>query len=504
MIRLLTRWTVVSAAALLAACTVGPNYQRPPAPVPAAYKELGSWKPVTPRKAASGQPWWSIYNDKVLDRLERRIDVSNQTLRADAAAYREAQAIVAEARAGFFPTFNLSGSATRSGGARSTSSRIGGARSAGGGGLAQNSFETLAQASWAPDIWGGIRRTLESDVANAQASAADLAAARLSAQATLAADYFQLRAEDELSRLLSDEAAAFQRSLQIAENRYKVGTAAKTDVETATAQLENTRAQQIATGVQRAAFEHAIAVLTGRAPADFSLASGSLPTAIPITPPGLPSALLERNPTIAASERAMASASARIGVAVAGYFPNVTIGGSYGQQSTLLHTLFTAASSIWSFGLDSVSLPIFNGGLTAAQVAAARAAYDQTVATYRESVLTVLEQVEDQLAASRVLQKEAAVQSRAVAAAREAEQLALNQYRAGTVDYTTVVTAQATALADDEAAVTLRQERLVASVDLIEALGGGWSVGRLPTPGQVESGRSPVIPVSIGVPVKKQ
>jgi NodT family efflux transporter outer membrane factor (OMF) lipoprotein len=501
MTRSLTRWLLTGAALTsLAACTVGPDYKKPSAPSSIAYKEVDGWKPATPRNAASGQPWWSIYGDTTLDGLEHEIDISNQTLKADEAAYREAQAIVEEARAGFFPTVNLTGSAIRNGGGpgtgTSSSGRSSGSSSRGGGGFAQNTFTTTAQASWVPDIWGSVRRTVESDVASAQASAADLAAARLSAQSTLAADYFQLRTEDELAQLISGEVDAFGRSLQITQNRYNVGTAAKTDVETAIAQLENARAQQIATGVQRAQFEHAIAVLVGKPPAEFSIAPAKLPAEIPVTPPDLPSELLERNPTIAANERAMASANAKIGIAIAGYFPNVTIGGSYGQQSNLLHTLFNAANSVWSFGLTNLSLPIFNGGLTSAQVNAARATYDQTVALYRQSVLTTFQQVEDELAASRILEQQAMVQDRAVAAAREAEQLALNQYRAGTADYTTVVTAQTTALSNEETAVNLRQTRFVASVNLVEALGGGWNVDRLPTADQVESDTSEPAPES--------
>ncbi|HEY1504510.1 MAG TPA: efflux transporter outer membrane subunit [Stellaceae bacterium] len=502
MIVSLTRPLLAGVALIaLAACTVGPDYEKPSAPVPATYKEVDGWKPAAPKQAASGEPWWSIYDDPVLDNLERQIDVSNQTLKANEAAYRLSQALVAEARAGFFPTFDINGSAIRSGGGGgSGSSGRGGASSAGGfsggsrGGFAQNSFQVDGEASWVPDIWGSVRRTVESDIASAQASAADLAAARLSAQSTLAADYFQLRVEDELAQLLSDEVDAFGRSLQITQNRYKAGTAAKTDVMSATAQLENTRAQQTATGVQRAEFEHAIAVLVGKPPAEFSIAAAKLPAAVPVMPPDVPSLLLERNPTIAASERAMAAANAKIGVAVAGYFPNITLGGSYGQQSSFLHTLFTAASSVWSFGLTNISLPIFNGGLTSAQVAAARATYDETVADYRQSVLVAFQQVEDELAASRILELQATVQDRAVAAAREAEQLALNQYRAGTVDYTTVITAQTTALSNEETAVNLHQTRLVASVNLVDALGGGWGSGELPNVDQVEEGATPFSP----------
>jgi NodT family efflux transporter outer membrane factor (OMF) lipoprotein len=503
MIHSLTRSLLAGGALIaLAACTVGPDYERPSAPAPATYKEIDGWKPATPRQAASGEPWWSIYSDPTLDGLEHQIDISNQTLKASAAAYRLSQALVAEASAGFFPTFDLTGSAIRNGGgggsgiSRGSSSGASGFSGGSGrfGGFAQNSFQVSAEASWAPDIWGLVRRNVESDVASAQASGADLAAARLSAQATLAADYFQLRVEDELAQLLSDEVDAFTRSLQITQNRYNAGTAAKTDVMSATAQLENARAQQIATGVQRAEFEHAIAVLIGKPPAEFSLTTAKLPDAIPVAPPDLPSQLLERNPTVAANERAIAAANAKIGVAIAGYFPNIIIGGSYGQESSLLHTLFTAASSLWSFGLTNISLPIFNGGLTSAQVSAARATYDATVADYRQSVLVAFQQVEDELAASRILERQATVQDRAVAAAREAERLALNQYRAGTVDFTTVVTAQTTALSNEVTAVNLRQTRLVASVNLIQALGGGWGDSELPSVDQVESSATPFSP----------
>ena len=260
---------------------------------------------------------------------------------------------------------------------------------------------------------------------------------------------------------------------------------------TAQAQLENAQSQAIATGVQRAQFEHAIAVLVGKAPSDLSIAPAKLGDAVPVVPAGLPSTLLERNPDIAAAERPMASANAQIGVAVAGYFPAIDLGGFYGQSSPMLHTLFTAASSLWSFGLVGVNLPIFNGGLTAAQVAAARAAYDQAVAKYRETVLTGFQQVEDELAASRILAQQADVQAVAVQDAQEAARLTLNQYLAGTVDYTAVVTAQTTMLASEQAALAIRQSRLVASVNLIGALGGGWDTASLPSAEQVESPPSP-------------
>jgi NodT family efflux transporter outer membrane factor (OMF) lipoprotein len=473
----------------LAACAVGPDYQRPSATVPTKYKEAEGWKPAEPKDAASGEAWWSVYSDPTLDGLERQVAISNQTLKSSEAAYRTAQAIVGEARAGYFPTLDATGSATRSGrGAGASSS---GSGSSSGRASVQNSFSAAAQATWTLDIWGSIRRTVESDIASAQASAADLAAARLSAQGTLAADYFQLRIADEVKRLLDSTVEAYTRSLQIVQNRYNVGTAARTDIASAQAQLENTRAQSIAIGIQRAQFEHAIAVLIGQAPADFAIEPKPFDNGAPVTPPDLPSTLLERNPSIAAAERAMAAANAKIGVAEAGYFPTVTLGASYTQSSSMLHTLFTSASSLWSFGLADVSLPIFNGGLTSAQVAAARATYDQTVAEYRQAVLTAFQQVEDQVAASRILVQQADVQGRAVDAAEEAERLTLNQYRAGTVDYTAVITAQANSLASQQSALTILQSRLVASVNLIEALGGGWDTAQLPSEAQVETPASP-------------
>ena len=483
----LNRAAAFLALAALAGCTVGPDYVRPDATVPTKFKEAEGWKPAEPKAAASGEPWWSVYGDPTLDALERQVAVSNETLKASEAAYRTAEAIVGEAQAGYFPTLNATGSATRSGRGAGTSSGSSSSSVGGGRASVQNSFSAAAQATWTLDIWGSIRRTVESDVANAQASAADLAAAQLSAQGTLAADYFALRIADATKNLLDSEVEAFTRSLQITQNRYNVGTAARTDVVSAQAQLENTRAQSIAVGIQRAQFEHAIAVLIGKAPADFALEPKPIDNVMPIVPAGLPSALLERNPSIASAERAMAAANAKIGVAVAGYFPTVTLGGSYTQSSSTLDELFNSANSLWSFGLADISMPIFNGGLTAAQVAAARATYDQAVATYRQTVLTSFEQVEDQVAASRILESQAEVQGRAVQAAQEAERLTLNQYRAGTVDYTAVITAQATSLTSQQAALTILQSRYVASVDLIEALGGGWDATQLPSEAQIQT-----------------
>jgi NodT family efflux transporter outer membrane factor (OMF) lipoprotein len=488
-IEYIPRLAAAAAVAALGACAVGPDYVKPAAPVAPQFKEAEGWKPAEPKVAASGESWWSVYNDPVLDGLERQVDVSNQTLKASEAAFRAAEAIVSEADAGYFPTIGLGGSAIRSGGGPGTSTssgRSGSSSSGRGGGFAQNTFAANASTSWIPDIWGAVRRTVESDVAAAQASAADVDAARLAAQSALAADYFELRMTDDIKRLLDDTVDAYRRDLQIAQNRYNVGTAARTDVASAQAQLENTRAQSIATGIQRAQFEHAIAVLTGKPPGDFGIEPMATNYGVPVAPAGVPSALLERNPTIAAAERSMQAANALIGLQISGYFPTVTLGASYGQQSSMLGQLFNAANSLWSFGLSSVSLPIFNGGLTAAKVAQARATYDEAVANYRQTVLTTFEAVEDQLSDLRILAQQADVQAGAVQAARLAEQLTLNQYRAGTTDYTAVITAQATSLTSQQAALSILQSRLVASVNLIVDLGGGWDMEGLPSPDQVK------------------
>jgi NodT family efflux transporter outer membrane factor (OMF) lipoprotein len=447
---------------MLSSCAIGPDYHRPPPVEAASFKEAEGWKPAEPKEVASGEAWWSIYDDPLLDGLERDVDVSNQNLKAAEAAYRQAQALVSEARAGYFPTVGASAAATRQ---RSVSPTFGSSIS--------NDFTLGVQASWVPDVWGKIRRTVEASAANAQASSADLAAARLSAQASVATDYFQLRAADELKSVLEQTVAAYQHSLEITQNQYEAGVVAQTDVISAETQLEGTQAQLINVGVQRADLEHAIAVLTGRAPSAFAIAPAPLTRSVPVIPAGLPSALLERRPDIAASERQVAQANAQIGVAIGGYYPDLTLGGSFGFASQTLDTLLHAANRVWSVG-PSLSGTLFNGGLTKAQVEAARATYDQQVATYRQTVLTAFQQVEDQLAALRILEQQANVEDVAVRSAREAVRLTLNQYEAGTVAYTSVVTAQAIQLADEQEVLTVLGNRLTASVALIAALGGGW------------------------------
>ncbi len=468
------------ALAAAAACTVGPDYQKPSVVTPAAFKELDGWKPGEPREAADRGPWWSVYNDPVLDGLEKQVEVSNQTLKADEAAYRQAVAIVNEARAAYWPTATVTGSVTRSGGGGGTSGNVSSVGQGFGGSRSFTEYNLTGGISWDLDVWGRIRRTVESDVATAQASGGDLAAARLSAQATLASDYFSLRITDELQRLLDASTVAFQKSLDITRNRYAAGVAARTDVIDAQAQVETTHAQAIAVGIQRAQFEHAIAVLIGKPPANFAIAPTPLVTAMPSIPPGLPSALLERRPDIAAAERRMAAANAQIGVAIAAYYPDLTLTASYGFVGTALSTLLNTANQVWAVG-PTLAETVFDGGLRGAQVEAARAGYDQTIANYRQTVLTGFQQVEDQLAALRILAQQSAVEAVAVKDAEEAVRLTLNQYKAGTVAYTSVVLAQTTALSNEQTALSILQSQFTAGVTLIGALGGGWDVSQLPS-----------------------
>jgi NodT family efflux transporter outer membrane factor (OMF) lipoprotein len=482
--------TLVAALVTLGGCTVGPDYVKPDAPVPVAYKE--AWKPgplakgweqARPMEAIDRGAWWSIYHDLVLDGLERQIDISNENLKAAEAAFREAEATVAAARAQFFPGVNADASAQRS----RTSANNG--RTSFGGGTIQNNLSTELTASWVPDLWGSVRRTVESNIASAQASAATLANARLSAQGTLATAYVELRTADELSRLLDASVKAFTQALQITKNQYAGGTTDISAVQQAQAQLDATRAQLIAVGVTRGQLEHSIAVLMGKPPAAVTIAPVEGTEAmlrVPLIPFELPSALLQRRPDIAASERDMAAANALIGVDAAAFYPDVTLSADSGVSAEMLRRLFTTSSRIWSFG-STLAQTVFDGGAHNAQLAHDEAAYDGAVATYRQSVLTALQQVEDELVAERVLAEEAVAEDSAVKAARQAEATINNQYLAGTQAYTAVIVAENTALADAQSAVNIRQSRLVASVALIEALGGGWDASMIPGADKIES-----------------
>jgi NodT family efflux transporter outer membrane factor (OMF) lipoprotein len=453
---------------LLAACAVGPDYERPSAPLGDAFKEAsGPWKSAEPRDEIERGRWWEIFGDAKLDALIERIEVSNQTLAAAEARERQALAAVGASRAGLFPQVNADVSITKS---RSPSGAIGGTTA---GRIFSNRSASLS-ASWELDLWGRVRRDVEAAQATLQASRGDVAAARLSLQAELAADYFQLRLLDVQKKLLDDTAAAFRKSLELTENRYRAGVAAKADVVQADAQVKSTLAQAVDLGVQRAQLEHAVAILTGVPPAALAIeAQGTYFAAMPRIPPGLPSELLERRPDVAAAERRVAAANAEIGVAKSAFFPSVTLNGNYGFRSAVAGSWLTAPSTFWSIG-PAIAQAVFDAGLRRSQTEQAIAAWEGTVADYRQVALTAIGEVEDNLAALRVLEEEAKLQDEALQAARESVRLTLNQYKAGTVGFLSVVTVQATQLNEERAAVAILNRRLAATVALIRALGGGW------------------------------
>ncbi len=462
------------APALLAACTVGPDYVRPAVESPAAYKERGNWKQAEPRDLELRGKWWEVFKDPLLNSLQEQVDVSNQNLAKAEAQYRQALALLQSARAGYYPSVTGGVSNTRS---RSSATTIATPSVAPISRGVVTNHNLPFQASWEPDVWGKISRAVEANEASAQASAGDLAAARLSAQAALAQSYFQLRGLDAQQLLLEDTVVAYGKSFKLVQNQYAAGIVAKADVVQAQVQLKTTQAQAIDIGVQRAQLEHAIALLVGKPPSELSIARQPLEAVVPPAPVGLPSELLERRPDIAAAERRMAQANAQIGVAKAAYFPSLTLSASGGYQSAAMIDWLTAPSRYWSFG-TAIAETLFDGGLRRAQTDQAIAAYDASVAAYRQTVLTGFQQVEDSLATLRILEQEAQVQGEAVTLAEQALALALNQYKAGTVNYLNVVVAQATALANQRTAVDMLSRRVSASVQLVTALGGGWTPSR--------------------------
>jgi NodT family efflux transporter outer membrane factor (OMF) lipoprotein len=468
---LLRGFCVAAASALAAACAVGPDYHRPPVDTTANYKEAGDWKPSEPNDVLSRGPWWKIFHDDALDALEAQIDISNQNVKAAEAAFEQSRALVAQARAGFWPTIAASFGAQRQGGSEVVTNGVG--IPTGTASRTANTFTAGVSANWDIDIWGRIRRTTESNVASAEANSAALAAARLSAQAEVATDYFELRAQDQLEKLLDDTVDAETLSLHITESRYKFGVAARADVVTAETQLLSSQAQQVNAKIQRAILEHAVAVLVGKQPAEFSLSASAMRTDVPTVPAGVPSTLLERRPDVAEAERKMAAANAQIGVAKAGYFPDLTLTGQDEYSNNMLSHLIQMSNRIWAAG-PSLAETLFDGGLVRAQVRGARAAYEGTVDAYRQTVLTSFQQVEDQIVTLRVLEEEGVIEDKTVKAAREAEALTLNQYKAGTVPYSSVITAQTVRLSAEETALQVLSSRLQASVALVEALGGGW------------------------------
>ncbi len=461
---------------IFTACSVGPDYVKPSAPVPESYKELEGWKVAQPKDHLIREAWWKIFKDSRLDELEDQVDISNQNVAAAEAAFRQARALVWSARAAYFPTATIGVGYTRS----SKSTTLNPNPNVTTKRTTLNDYLLVGDISWEPDIWGKVRRSVESNKASAQASAADLESARLLAQAELAQDYLQLRTLDSQKKLLDETVQAFQKSLELTKNRYEAGVASKEDVLLAETQLKTTQAQAIDIGVQRAQFEHAIALLVGKPASVFSIPFSPLTLALPSIPAGVPSELLERRPDIAGAERRVAAANAQVGVAVAAYYPTVTLSASGGFESANLSNWLKWPSRFWSVG-PGISETVFDGGLRRAQTVAARAAYDGTVASYRQTVLTGFQEVEDNLAALRILEQEATVQDEAVKTARQTLTIALNQYKAGTINYLAVIVIQAALLNIERTAVDILGRRMTAATLLIKALGGGWDVSALPS-----------------------
>src|SRR3984885_5245972 len=479
----------------LTACTIGPEYLREPAPVPVEYKETKGWKVANPSDDIARGDWWKIYRDHGLDTLLPQVEISNQTVAAAAAAYEQARAIIREAQSSLFPvaTAGYNATSTRTGSLANSGNSSTSGSSGFGFGPSGTTYSTIYTApingSWDLDVWGKVRRQIESNTAAAQASAADLDNAKLSAQAALATAYFNLRAADSLIDLLSRTVVEYKKNYTIVNNQFKAGFSVTAgDVATAGAPIATTQAQLLNTHVQRAQIEHAIAVLIGRPPAELGIGPRLLGGGIPRTPVTLPSTLLERRPDIAGAERTMQQENALIGAAEAAWFPDISLSSAL-EYIGPVPLPFSLARSIASAG-GAATQTVFNGGLTSAQVDAARAVYWQSVATYRQTVLTAFQQIEDQLAAIHYLSLQLAQERRAVTDQRKAVDVFLNQFQAGTVAFTTVVVAEIQLLADEEAELTVRQDLYLASVSLIEALGGGWDSALLPTPVQLQKGFS--------------
>lgn len=454
----------------LAACSPGPDYVRPAVDAPAAFKEGGQWKVATAEAASVDEKWWTVFGDPQLDALEGQVVVNNQNLKVAEAQYRAARAALDSARSAFFPTAALNAAQSRGSGSGAAAGSAGGSGTAGGA----TSYSLSASVSWEIDVWGRIRRGVESADAKLAASAADLAAARVSTQALLAQTYAQLRAAEAQIDLIGRTLTGYRRFLELTRSRQAAGVASPLDVAQAETQLANAEVQGIDAENQRAQLEHAIAVLVGRAPAAFAIAPGARLPAVPPPPALLPSTLLERRPDIAAAERRMAAANAQIGVAGAAYFPVLDIGGSVGYRNDALAGLLSAPNRFWSLG-PALAMTLFDGGARSAAVAQAGAGYDQAVATYRQTVLTAFQEVEDNLSAARLLAQEGEAQARALAAARRSREIAENQYRAGIVSSLNVVTAQAAELSAEAAAINIDSRRLQAAVLLFKNAGGLWT-----------------------------
>ncbi|AXC10938.1 Heavy metal RND efflux outer membrane protein, CzcC family [Acidisarcina polymorpha] len=475
---------LASASLLLAGCTVGPNYKRPDAPVPPAYKENGgttatvpppngTWKQAEPADNVIRGKWWELYGDPQLNALEEKVAVSNQTLKAATEQYLSAREKVQVSRASYYPSLTVGPSASRERQSQNRPLHVPGSKST------YSDLVASGQASWEPDLWGNIRRNVEASRSNAQATAADLANVDLSIRAELASDYFELRGLDTDLQLLNDTVTAFQQSYELTMNRFKGGIATESDVALAQTQLQSTVAQSIDLGVARAQFEHAIATLIGVPASSFGLPPQPLNLNLPQLPTGVPSALLERRPDISGAERRAQAANAQIGIAIAAFYPNVTLSGSGGFESQNVTTWFQGPSSLWAIGGSAAEL-LFDGGRRRALTEEARHNYEQTADNYRESVLNAFQEVEDNLAALKIYQQEAVSQQQAVLSARRSTQISTNRYKGGTTAYLEVLTAQTAQLANERTAADLTTRQFAASVQLIRAVGGGWDTSQLP------------------------
>ena len=463
---------VITGTLLVAGCSVGPKYKTPTAPVPPAYKEVGNWKTAQPSEQEFGGNWWEIFQDPQLNQLEEQINVSNQNLKAAVAQYQQARAALRYSRADYYPTITTSPSATRE--------RLSANRPASvGSGRTINDFVVPLDLSYQTNAWGRVSHNVESYRDQAQASAADLAVVNLSMHADLAVDYFAARTLDAEEKLLKDTVVQYEQALQLNEDRYAGGLASEVDVEQARTILETTRAQLVDVGVARSQYEHAVAVLVGKTPADFGLPPLPLMAPPPLIPAGIPSELLERRPDIAAAERRVASANEQIGLAKTAYYPLLNLFASGGFESGSITTLLQGPSALWSVG-PSVLYTIFDGGRRHAANDQAIAAYDSAVASYRQTVLAAFQSVEDNLAAERILENEAGVQAKAVEAAQRSLALSNTRYKGGVTSYLEVITAENAALSDQVTAVNILGRRMASSVLLIEALGGGWDRSSLP------------------------
>jgi NodT family efflux transporter outer membrane factor (OMF) lipoprotein len=456
-------------ALALAGCTVGPNYVRPRAKTPEAFKEMNGWKKAEPADHLLRGKWWEVFNDPQLNALEEQVSISNQNVAVAEAQFRQALALVKVARSAYFPTASVGPSISRSFQANAQAPSV------------PVTLATMpVDVTWDLDLWGRVRRSVEASRAGVQASAADLQGVVLSSRAQLAQSYFQLRTLDGQSRILNETVEAYRKSLELTQNRYNSGVASRGDVLQADTQLKTTQAQEIDVGVQRAQLEHAIALLIGKPPSGFSLPPMPLDTLPPAIPVGVPSVLLERRPDVAGAERRMASANAQIGVAIAAFYPTLTLTGEAGYQSVDLSKLFMWPSRFWGLGA-AASEVVFEGGLRKAQTQQARAVYDAAVAVYRQTVLTGFQEVEDNLAALRILEQEADTQAEAVKLAEQSLAVVTNQYREGTVAYLNVIVAQTIVLSNKVTALNILGRRMTAAALLIKALGGGWDVAQLPS-----------------------